>query len=368
MYINSIKISNFRNYENQYIKFNPHINIIYGNNAQGKTNLLESIYFLALTKSHRSLNDKSLIREGETSTKVEADSIYNNIPTKFEICIKDNKKYYRIDNNNIKSLNEYLSNLKVIIFFPEDLNLIKSSPDIRRRYLNIQITQINKEYFKYLSDYNRLLKIRNDLLKDNLKYNNLDYKYYDIITSYLLDKASYIYCIRNQYIEKINAIISKYYKDISTYENLMILYKTNINIDNYNYNNIKKNLLNKFKEIYSIEIKAGTTLIGPHKDDLIFMLNNQDLKLYGSQGQQRMAILAFKLSEIDIFKVVSGDTPILLLDDVFSELDDSKKNNLLKHIDDNIQTIITTTDLNNLDNKIIENANLIKIENGKIIN
>ena len=204
MYVKSIKIINFRNYKSEIFKFNKNINIIYGNNAQGKTNLLESIYFIALGKSHRSLNDKDLIKNDEIECKVEADTSIKNLSTTMEIKITNNRKIYKIDNNYIKSLNDYLSNLKVIIFFPEDLDIIKTSPDVRRRYLNIQISQLNKGYFKILNEYNKLLKIRNDLLKKYLKEGYLDNQYFDIITNYLIEKACYIYCMRNKYIEKIN--------------------------------------------------------------------------------------------------------------------------------------------------------------------
>lgn len=365
MYIKSVELKNFRNYKNEFFEFNPKINIIYGNNAQGKTNLLESIYFLALSKSHRSINDKDLIKENENECKVTANAILNNFPTSLEIKITNNRKIYRIDNNYIKSLNNYLSNLKVIIFFPEDLEIIKSSPDIRRRYLNIQISQLNKTYYKILNEYNKLLKIRNDILKKNLKDNNLDKQYFEIITAYLIDKASYLYCMRDKYIERINKLIGNYYKKISTFDNLKLKYITNLDVEKYDYENNKLLLKKRFDELRSAELKSGVTLIGPQKDDFEFILDGKNLKNYGSQGQQRMAILALKITEIEVFTEIGDETPILLLDDVFSELDEFKKNNLLDLLKDDIQTIITTTDLNNISKEIIDISKLIKIEDGK---
>ncbi len=367
MYVKSIKISNFRNYENQDFEFSPNINIVYGKNAQGKTNLLESIYFLSLGKSHRCITDKDLIKYGKTSLKLNADVIVSEFPKKFTIEINNNKKNYSIDGNNFKSLNDYVSNLKVIIFFPEDLNLVKGSPEERRRYINIQISQLNKNYFKILNDYNHLLKIRNDLLKENLKTGKLNKNYFDIITKYIINKASYIYLIRKKYIEKINEIIGNYYKKISKFSKIKINYITNISLDDLDYEIIKKELTEKYNKLENAEINSGVTLIGPHKDDFIFLMNDKDIKKYGSQGQQRMCILSLKLSEIEIFKKESNDNPILLLDDVFSELDDEKKNNLLKNISKNIQTIITTTDLNNIDEKIIKKAKLLEIDNGMLV-
>ena len=367
MYVKSIKIINFKNYENQNFEFSPNINIIYGKNAQGKTNLLESIYFLSLGKSHRSISDKDLIKYGYNNLKLKADVIVNDFPKKFVIEINNNKKSYNIYNYNYKSLNDYVSNLKVIIFFPEDLNLVKGSPEDRRRYINIQISQLNKTYFKIMNDYNHLLKIRNDLLKEKLKIGIFNKNYFYFITKYLVNKAGYIYLIRKKYVEKINQLIGNYYKKISKSNKIKIEYIKNIDIEDNDYELIKERLLEKYKKLESAEMQAGLTLIGPHKDDFIFLMNDKDIKKYGSQGQQRMCILALKLSEIEIFKKESNDNPILLLDDVFSELDDEKKNNLLKNVSKNIQTIITTTDLNNIDSKIIKKANLIEIENGMLI-
>lgn len=367
MYVKTLKLKNFRNYEDLNIELNPNINIIYGNNAQGKTNLLESIYFLGLGKSHRSIDDKELIRKGSDSLSVYAECIINDFSNELNIKLINNRKKYIINKTNIKSLNEYVSNLKIIIFFPEDLEMIKNSPELRRKYFNIQISQLNKNYLKILTDYTKLLKIRNDMLKKYLKTNYINMEYFDIITKYLIDKASYIYSIRNKYINKVNEYIGKNYKNISNYKGLFIKYVTNIDDSDYTYEKNKTLLEEKFIKIKQAELKSGSTLIGPHKDDYEYILVDSNLKKYGSQGQQRMAILALKLSEIEIFKKETNDFPILLLDDVFSELDEEKKNNLLKYINKNTQTIITTTDLNNINKNIIDKSKLINIENGKIV-
>lgn len=367
MFLKNVKLVNFRNYDQLFINLNSKINIIYGDNAQGKTNLLESIYFLALTKSHRSLNDISLIKNNSDFFMVSALCNIDNIDKKFEITLKNNKKKYYIDDDEIKSLSDYISNIKIIIFFPDDLELIKSSPDTRRHYINIQISQLDKNYFKILSDYNKLLKIRNELLKNNLKEGKLDENYYNIITNYLIEKASYIYIMRKKYLSKINDYLNDIFFNLSGISNFNMKYITNTKLIIDSRENLVKQLSEKFIKINDAEKKVGTTLIGPHRDDIEFDIMNDNLKTYGSQGQQRMAILAMKLAEIEIFKKQNNDTPILLLDDVFSELDLNKKNNLLKYINSNIQTIITTTDLDNLDKTILNNASIFKIENGKII-
>lgn len=368
MFLKNINLVNFRNYDNVYLELNPGINIIYGENAQGKTNLLESIYFLALTKSHRSLNDISLIKNNCISSKITGCCNINEIDNNFEIVINKTNKKCKIDNKEIKILSEYISNIKVIIFFPEDLDLIKSSPDVRRRYINIQISQLDKNYFKVLSNYNKLLKIRNGLLKDYLKNKKIDDNYFEIITDYLIENAIYIYIMRKKYIDKINEYAKDIYKNISGYNDFFINYKINSDLNITSKEEIKVQLINKFKDIYEVEKKTGTTMIGPHRDDIEFILSGKNLKLYGSQGQQRMAVISLKLAEISIFKKYNDDYPILLLDDVFSELDDFKKNNLLNYIKGDIQTIITTTELTNLDDKILKNAKLINIKDGLIIN
>lgn len=361
MFIKSIYLNKFRNYDQLKIDFKNGINIIVGENGQGKTNLLESIYVLGLTKSHRSFIDNNLIKEGENKSIIQGLIEKENISTKYEIEI-GNSKILKIDNDKIKKITDYISNINIIIFYPDDLEIIKGSPNLRRRYINLEISQLCSNYMTILNDYNKLLKMRNDYLKNNYIDNN----YLNIITNYLIEKATQIILMRKKFIDRLNEIIPKIYEDISELSNFSIKYKCCIKIDEYNEKNIVKKLKNISEEIKNTEIKYKTTLFGPHKDDIEFYLNNYNLKLYGSQGQQRMAILSLKLAEIEIFKKYKNTLPILLLDDVFSELDDKKKNNLLNYINENIQTIITTTDINNINNDIVKKSNIIEIFNGNI--
>ncbi len=361
MFIKSIYLNKFRNYDQLKIDFKNGINIIVGENGQGKTNLLESIYVLGLTKSHRSFIDNNLVKEGENKSIIQGLIEKENISTKYEIEI-GNSKILKIDNDKIKKITDYISNINIIIFYPDDLEIIKGSPNLRRRYINLEISQLCSNYMTILNDYNKLLKMRNDYLKNNYIDNN----YLNIITNYLIEKATQIILMRKKFIDRLNEIIPKIYEDISELSNFSIKYKCCIKIDEYNEKNIVKKLKNISEEIKNTEIKYKTTLFGPHKDDIEFYLNNYNLKLYGSQGQQRMAILSLKLAEIEIFKKYKNTLPILLLDDVFSELDDKKKNNLLNYINENIQTIITTTDINNINNDIVKKSNIIEIFNGNI--
>lgn len=363
MYIKSLKIKNFRNYDDLSVNLKRGINIIYGENGQGKTNLLESLYVLALTKSHRSYIDNNIIKKDKEYLKINGSLYIDNIKNKLEIIINKNNKKLFIDNNEIKKVSNYISLMNIIIFYPDDLDLIKGSPSIRRRYLNLEISQLYNNYYVLINEYNKILKIRNDYLKKN---NNFDKNYFDVITDYLIDKSISIYILRNKFIERINENISDIFKNLTGIDNLKLDYVSIINSKNKSKEQIKMELIEQYKKIYEKEKKYKLTLIGPHRDDFNFFIEENNLKNYGSQGQHRMAVLALKLSEIEIFKKYKNNYPILLLDDVFSELDRKKKNNFLMYLNKDIQTIITTTDLNQINKNIRKNSHLIEIKNGKI--
>ena len=365
MFIKNIKLTNFRNYEQAEIDFTPNINIIYGDNAQGKTNLLESIYFLAVTKSHHSFLDNKLIKDGKDQLRVDGIVRKDNIDTNYVISLKQNKKNLTIDKNVVKKISDYISNINIIIFYPDDLNLIKGSPNDRRRYINVELSQLSAKYFEVLGEYNKLLKIRNDYLKKYVDRIDFDEKYFEILTEHLVDKSIYIYKMRKKYVDKINTYCKSISLKILGNENFKINYINNFSQYDFNDFNIKNIIINEFKKNNYKERKYKNTILGPHKDDFEFIYDDKNLKFYGSQGQQRLGILILKLSEIEIFNEYKNTKPILLLDDVFSELDNIKKNNLLFYIDKDIQTIITTTELSNLDEKLITKANLIKIKKGK---
>lgn len=367
MILKKIELKNFRNYEHFSSRFYKGINIIYGDNAQGKTNLLESIYVLGITKSHRSFIDNNLIKEGKNKSFISGIINRGSLDIKLDISIDNYRKELSIDNTKIKKVSDYISNMNIIIFYPDDLELLKGSPQIRRKYLNLELSQLYSNYFILINDYNKLLKIRNEYLK---KLNNnvfVDMNYFEILTNYLIDKAILITKMRYKFIEKINAYCSNIYNDIMNLENFSIEYVPSIIIDYKNDDKSKENLLKFYKENLDYDIKMNSTFYGPHKDDFNFLLNGLNLKMFGSQGQQRIAVLCLKLSEIEIFKRYKDSTPILLLDDVFSELSDDKKNNLLKYISKDIQTIITTTELSNLNEKLIKKSKLFKIDSGKLI-
>ncbi len=367
MVLKEITIINFRNYKQTNLSFSPNINIIYGNNGEGKTNLLESIYVLGLTKSYKSSSTDHLINKKFSFARLSGIVEKNKIKTNLEIIMEPSKKYLKKDENKIGSISDYISEMNVIIFSPDDLELIKGSPLERRKYLDIQLSQINLKYFKLLNEYNKILKQRNELLKRYSKTKIMNKEYFEIITESLVKRGFQIYQFRDNYIKNINKNIENIYYNITTIKDFKILYKPFIS----NESNEKSLFLKKYREqlksSYEHELKIGSTLIGPHRDDFDFRIKKNNLKYYGSQGQQRSAVLSLKLSEIPIFKKHKNSFPILLLDDVFSELDDLKKNNLLKYIVNNLQIFITTTDLKSIKKSILQQANIIKIEEGNIV-
>ena len=353
MQIVNLKLQNFRNYTIQELTFSKN-NIIYGKNGMGKTNLIEAIYVLALTKTFRSNNEKIVIQENKDITKING-TILDDIKNKYEVSITKTGKKVKIDNNVYKKISDYISNIKVIIFNPNDLQIIKDSPSIRRKLLNVSISQYNNRYLKILSNYNKILKQRNSYLKTMYINATASKEYLDILTNKLIDLGLEIYEYRNNYIKDINSYINKIYKKISNIDGINIEYISN-------YKDLsKEKLLKKYKDNLDKDMVLGMTKLGIHHDDLLFKINDNDLKEYGSEGQQKNAIISYKLSEIEVFKEKIKKIPILILDDLFSELDEEKINNILKLIDSDVQTFITTTEIDKVNKKIKEKSKIFNI-------
>ena len=359
-----MKLKNFRNYSDLDINFNEKLNIIIGNNAQGKTNILEAIYFLSITKSNLPVNDKTCIKRNELFTKIYGDIVDEHENKKLQLLMNTNGKKLEVNGREIKKHSDYIGNLKVIIFNPDDIRLIKENPGNRRRFINIEISQLYKKYITILNEYNLILKQRNEYLKV-IKTGKINHVYFDIINEKLIDLAELICDYRIKFIDHINKYINDVFKDISGYDGLTIKYIPNVEIDNIT--NFKSTIQQKLTNSYDREIFMGNTLVGPHRDDFSFKLFDNDLLLYGSQGQIKMAVLALKLAEINVFKDICGEYPVLLLDDLFSELDVEKRNKVINYLNRDIQTIVTTTDLKNIDRRLIKKAIIYKIEDGKVI-
>ena len=364
MKIVNLNLKNFRNYLDLDINFNDKLNIIIGNNAQGKTNILEAIYFLSITKSFLSVHDKTIIHKDMDYMKISGDVKVNNYHKKLAITVNDEGKKIEVNSKVIKKHMDYLGSLRVIVFSPDDIKLLKDSPNVRRKFLNIELSQLYDKYVKLLADFNVVLKQRNEYLKI-VKNGNINYQYFDIIDQKYVDLSVMLYRYRNNYINELNKYIDKKFLSIAMQEGLSIKYISDIDVDTID--NMKTNMLERLIGTRNRDISYGSTGIGPHKDNFVFYFGDNNLSMYGSQGQLKMAILSLKLSEIDIFKDVTGDAPILLLDDIFSELDIEKRNKLINYINNDIQTIITTTDLNDIDSELVKIANIYKIQDGKVI-
>jgi len=353
MEITNLKLLNFRNFENLNLNFSKNKNIIIGNNGVGKTNIVESIFVLSLTKSFRTNDDNILVKENNDFYKIEG-SIKSNFINNYKVVYQNKNKVLKINNNKINKYSDYISNINVILFSINDLKLIKDTPNTRRKLINLEISQLNNEYVIYLNYYNKILKQRNTYLK-TLYNKKINYEYLDIIDNQLIDYGIKVFEIRKKFIEKINNILYKIYVNLGGFEGLFINYKSDYL--EKNINDIKNDYNNNIEK----DITFGSTQIGIHRDDFIFSFDNREIKNFASEGQQKNAIIAFKLSEIELFHEIKKEYPILILDDLFSELDLKKIENILNFISEEIQTFITTTDLKKIKKKYLKNSKIFKI-------
>ena len=359
MKIGSLKLSNFRNYESVGLKFNDSLNIIYGNNGVGKTNLVEAIYALALTKSFRTNNDRNLIKKGELSAKIEGE-VTNYTNNKYQVIINKEGKKVKIDNDIKKKISDYIANIQIVLLEPDEQTIFNDSPAIRRKLLNIEISQLDKNYIIYLNNYNKLLKQRNFYLRELFINGNASREYLNILTNKLVHYGKKVHELRRDFIEQINTYIDECYKNVFEYGDLKIKY-----ISDYN-NKDEEEIIKNYQNNYNKEISLGKTLFGIHHDDLIFMLDKQNIAEWGSNGQQKNAVFAFKLAEINVIYEKLGNYPILILDDLFSALDNDKIKKIVKLLNSDIQTFVTTTELERIDKTLLDNAKLFKVTIGKI--
>lgn len=364
MRIKKIKLKNYRNYNDIELNFNDNLNIIIGDNAQGKTNLLESIYVLAVTKSFLSISDRNLIKFNNKFAMIKGFLECKNNNISLDILFNESRKIVKINGKEIKKLSDYISVMNVVIFNADSIRIFKESPNLRRKYFNIQISQINRSYLKILNDYNIVLRQRNEFLKIMNINKDSDISYLDVLNNKYADLSVQIWKYRKKYIDDINNYLDDVFYSITNINGLKLNYVSNITANGND--DIKNLLLKKIKNNFSKELQYKMTLIGPNRDDFYFSLNNKNLSLFGSQGQIRSSVLALKLAEVKLFTNIVEDSPILLLDDIFSELDINKRNNILKYLNKNVQTIITTTDIENINENIRKKANVYKIKEGKL--
>ena len=358
MIVKSLKLKNYRNYDLLNIEFDEHTNIFYGDNAQGKTNILESVYLTGTTKSHRGTKDRDLIKFGQEESHIETVVEKRGVPFKIDIHLKKNSpKGIAINKIPIKRASELFGIINIVFFSPEDLNIIKNGPAERRRFMDLELAQLDKVYLNDLSNYNRIVNQRNKLLKDVYDRKDL-LETLDVWDIQLVTYGNRIIERRKLFINQMNEIIGNVHEKLTGgRERIKLLYEPGVK--EYSF----EDLLKKNRER---DIRMKSTTIGPHRDDICFMCENMDIRKFGSQGQQRTAALSLKLAEIELVKREINDTPILLLDDVLSELDKHRQNYLLDSIRD-IQTLITCTGVEDFLNKNFHIKKILKVEQGHVI-
>ncbi len=346
MYLKNLKIQNFRNYENQEIDLSKNINIFYGDNAQGKTNILEAVFLCAFGRSFRTNKDKEMIKKGQDFSNIEIDFEKKDREGKIKFQISD-KKYVYCNDVKLKKLSELLGNINLVIFTPDDINILKDGPSVRRKFLDMFISQLRPRYIQNLNLYLKVLEQRNNYLKQRINNNNM----LEIWNEKLAQYGNIVYQYRNEYIEKIKEKIKDIHAEITNED---------IKIEYFSDCKDKENYLKKLEKNIEIDKIKGYTSSGIHRDDFKVFINGEEVNIYGSQGQNRTAILSLKLSELKVIYDEIGEYPILLLDDFMSELDEKRISKFLSNIND-IQVLITCT--KNID---IKNSVSFNIINGVI--
>lgn len=369
MHIEKLTLTNYRNYASLDLSFSPQINVLIGENAQGKTNLMESIYVLAMAKSHRTSNDRELIRWNQEYAKIEGDiqRKYGRLPLALTINKKGKKA--RVNHLEQTKLSHYIGQMNCVMFAPEDLHLVKGSPQVRRRFLDMEIGQISPIYLHDLLTFQKLLKQRNAILKEHRGRPTLNDVMFDIYTEQYIQVAVQIIRKRFYFMELLQQWADPIHRGISReLETLKVSYGTLKELDSgQTVEQMETIVENKLREVRQRELERGMTLIGPHRDDLHFFVNGYDIQTYGSQGQQRTTALSLKLAEIELVKKEIGEPPILLLDDVLSELDDYRQSHLLNTIQGQVQTFVTTTNIAGIDHETIRQAHIFEVDAGKAV-
>lgn len=366
MYLSKLELKNFRNYKRLKLKLSSSINIFIGDNAQGKTNILESIYVLALTKSQRFGAENNLIRQNCEEGNISGVLKDNKKLKELGICLSKINKKVSVNGKNVPKISDYIFHMKVIMFGPEDLGIIKGSPQDRRNFLNIQISQLYAPYVHYLNEYNKILKNRNEYLKLMNLNQYTDPRYLEILDEKLVDRAVSIYRYRNEYFSFISSRIGTIFEKITGDNQLKIKLENNLDLIDYSEEEIRLKFSKKLKSNRKKELLQGATLYGPHRDDFSFFIGEDNMKIFSSQGQQRLAVICFKIVEIELFNKIVNTTPILLLDDIFSELDVRKRNQLIRYLPTDVQVIMTTTDLKNISKKLVEKGRVFVVQNGNV--
>jgi len=346
LYIEKLRLSNFRNYRDIELGFSRNFNILYGDNAQGKTNILEAVFLCAAGRSHRTAKDSEMVLEGEESFYVKLDFVKDGRECSTEIGFMDNRrKRIKIDGIKAGKMGDMIGHFNAVMFSPEDISVIKEGPSERRRFLDITISQLKPSYFYDLQQYAKIIDQRNSLLKELNENRSMSANSLEVWNESAAKTGARIICARNSFIGRISCASCEKHRALTNgSEDLELRYVPSVKAEDLDDRVLVEEEFLKLLQKYSPrEIEAGMTLHGPHRDDYEIYLNEQNIRVFGSQGQQRTAVLSVKLAEIGIIRETTGETPVLLLDDVMSELDTKRQDFLYRSLED-IQTFITCTD------------------------
>ncbi len=358
MILESLELTDYRNYESLLLNFDSGTNIFYGDNAQGKTNILEAVYVAATTKSHKGSKDNEIIRFGQEEAHIRTVlKDKDEISTRVDLHLRKSKsKGIAIDGQKIKRATDLIGKLRVVFFSPEDLSIIKNGPNYRRKFVDMELCQLDSFYLYNLSNYNKIVNQRNQLLKDMYFQPQLA-ETLSIWDDQLVSYGNKIIERRRQFTNQLNDMIGPIHRKLSGgREEIRIIYEPDVEEADFS---------ERMKANRERDKKTKTTSVGPHRDDFCFMIGDVDIRKFGSQGQQRTAALSLKLSEIEIMKKISEESPVLLLDDVLSELDSNRQNFLLDSIG-GIQTFITCTGLEEFVNNRFTMNRVFRVDNGVV--
>lgn len=377
MFLNKLQLKNFRNYENCLIEFKKDKSLIIGKNAQGKTNILEAIYYLSSLKSKRAKSDNEMIKWNEENCFIKGEIKKNDTEIELDVFLNPpNRKVLKVNSIKKNKTSEFISNLTVVNFSVSDLLLLRGVPQDRRDWLDDSISQIYPAYNDRLAKFNKIKTQRNNFLKGlkgNINLSETQNDFLDIWDSQLIISGSNLIFLRLKFLNEIKNKAVLKHLEISGNENLSMVYNSTV-VDEFNIEKDKNLTIEEIAEKYAEKLKIkkneeiirAKTLVGPHRDDISFFINDRDSKSFASQGQQRTIVLALKLAELDIIKDKTGENPLLLLDDVLAELDDNRQNYLLNSITNNIQTIITSVDTIHFKEEYLYNVEIFKVKSGNI--
>ena len=370
MYLSALQLDHYRNYDQVALEFSPDTNVLIGENAQGKTNLLEAIYVLALARSHRTNNYRELIQWDSEFAKItgQVQRTVGQVP--LELVLSHKGKKAKVNHLEQAKLSQYIGQLNVVLFAPEDLNIVKGSPAVRRRFIDMEFGQMSAKYLYNISQYKAILKQRNQYLKQLQRHQAKDLVYLGVLSDQLAAYGAEVTVARYQFLQQMEKWAQKLHQEITKgREKLTFRYQTQL--DSEQLSQDSETLYQSFQKLYEQqqgrEIEQGTSLVGPHRDDVQFIVNDKDVQSFGSQGQQRTTALSVKLAEIDLMKEQTGEYPVLLLDDVLSELDDLRQTHLLKTFQNKVQTFLTTTSLENVKKDIIATPKVFNVTDGLVV-